>query len=99
MTSQSRQQIITIHIFPNISRSKSNQAMKMGQLIEYKSRVFVFIVCPSWGLAKYVKQRYWPVTYALYKAFIKNKKRFLTSLPTIFSAWFLKKHISRVIFY
>ena len=29
------QQAITIHIFPNISRSKGNQTMKLGQLIEY----------------------------------------------------------------
>ena len=40
MTSQSRQQIITIHIFSNISRSKDNQTMKFGQLIEYKMRNF-----------------------------------------------------------
>ena len=35
MTSQTRQLIITIHILPNISRSKSNQAMKFGHLIRY----------------------------------------------------------------
>ena len=38
MTSQSGQQIITIHIFPNISRSKGNQSMKVGHLIEYNMR-------------------------------------------------------------
>ena len=27
---------ITIHVLPNISRSKDNQTMKFGQLIEYK---------------------------------------------------------------
>ena len=27
--------IITIHIFPNISRSKDNQAMRFGRLVEY----------------------------------------------------------------
>ena len=27
-----------MHIFPNISRSKGNQAMKFGQLIEYGMR-------------------------------------------------------------
>ena len=36
MMSQTGQQIIKIHIFPNISRSKGNQAMKFGQLIEDK---------------------------------------------------------------
>ena len=34
MTSQTRKQIITIHILPNISRKKGNQAIKFGQLIE-----------------------------------------------------------------
>ena len=33
MTSQTGQPIITIHTLPNISRSKSNQAMKFGQLM------------------------------------------------------------------
>ena len=35
MTSQTGQQINTIHILPNISRSKGNQTKKFGQLIEY----------------------------------------------------------------
>ena len=35
MTSRTGQEIITIHIFLNISRSKGNQAMKFGQLIKY----------------------------------------------------------------
>ena len=34
MKSQPGQKTITIHILPNISRSKGNQAMKLGQLIE-----------------------------------------------------------------
>ena len=43
MTSQAGQQIhihnaITIYTFPNISRGKSNQAMKFSQLIEYNMR-------------------------------------------------------------
>ena len=38
MTSRTRQQIIAIHILPNISRSKNNQAMKFGQFIEYNMR-------------------------------------------------------------
>ena len=35
MTSQIGQQIITIYILPNISRSKGDQTMKFGQLREY----------------------------------------------------------------
>ena len=32
MTSQTGQQILKMHILPNISRSKENQAMKFDQL-------------------------------------------------------------------
>ena len=38
MTSQSGWQILVIHILPNISRSKGNQTMKFGKLIEYNMR-------------------------------------------------------------
>ena len=38
MTPQSGLQTIAIHIFPNISRRKGNQAMTFGQLIEYNMR-------------------------------------------------------------
>ena len=38
MTSQLGQQTITIHILPNISRSKENQIMKLDQLMEYNER-------------------------------------------------------------
>ena len=42
MTSQPGLQKIAIHILPNISRSKGNQTMKFGQLIEYNMRnIFV----------------------------------------------------------
>ena len=36
MTSQTRQQIITIDILPNISKSNDNQVMKLGHLVKYK---------------------------------------------------------------
>ena len=38
MTSQSGQQTLVTHISTNISRSKGNEAMKFGQLIEYNMR-------------------------------------------------------------
>ena len=38
MTSQPGKQKIPIHILPNISRSKGNQTMKFGQLIEHNMR-------------------------------------------------------------
>ena len=38
MTSRPGQPKITIPMLPNISRSKSNQKMKLGQLIKYNKR-------------------------------------------------------------
>ena len=35
LTSQSGKQTISMHILPDISRSKGNQTMQFGQLIEY----------------------------------------------------------------
>ena len=50
MTSQPGLQTIAIHILPNISQSKSNQAMKFGQLIEYKKRnIFLQTLCRKWS--------------------------------------------------
>ena len=42
MTSQPGYQTIAIHILPNILRSKDNQTMKFGPLIEHNTRnIFV----------------------------------------------------------
>ena len=38
MTPQIGQQMIVIHILPNISRTKDNQAMKFGQQIKCSMR-------------------------------------------------------------
>ena len=38
MTSQPGKQTISIHILPNISRSKGNQTIKFVQLIKYNMR-------------------------------------------------------------
>ena len=42
MTSQTRQLIITVPIFFNISRSKGNQTIKFGYLIKYNIRNSVY---------------------------------------------------------
>ena len=47
MTSQSGKQIITIHILPNILRSKDNQTMKFGQFIEYNMRNILLVKLSS----------------------------------------------------
>ena len=50
MTSQTGQQIITIHILPNNSTSKGNQTVKFGQLIEYSvSNIFLQKQCRKGG--------------------------------------------------
>ena len=42
MTSHAGEQTIAIYILPNFSRSKGNQTMNFGQLIEYNMRnIFV----------------------------------------------------------
>ena len=38
MTSQHGKRTNTIHIFPNISGSKGNETMILGQLIEYNEK-------------------------------------------------------------
>ena len=37
MELEPEKQTIALHILPNISRSKGNQTMKLGQLIEYEN--------------------------------------------------------------
>ena len=50
MTSQIGQQKIATHILPNFSRSKGNQTMKFGQLIEYNKRnLFPQKSCRKYG--------------------------------------------------
>ena len=40
----------TIHILTNISRSKGNQVMKLGQWIKYnKRKIFLQKLCRKWG--------------------------------------------------
>ena len=38
MKSQPRKQTIVIHILSNISKSKDNQTMKFGQLLDYNMK-------------------------------------------------------------
>ena len=110
MTSQTGQQMITIHILPDISRRKDNQRIKFVQLIEYNIRgiclkksytkhgggasprpfkikikienisgstvwnviKFVFIVCPSRGLLKYIKTKALSTCFYFIKSFFKK---------------------------
>ena len=50
MTSQPGKQTITTHILPNISRSKGNQTMKFGRVIEDNNRnIFIQKSCIKCG--------------------------------------------------
>ena len=59
MTSQPGQQTIAIHILPNISRSKGNQAIKFGQVIEDNKTKFFFEKCPSGSEFKFFVSIFW----------------------------------------
>ena len=60
---------------------------------------FVLTVCPGRGLSNHIKTKGWPLAFTLYKDILKNKKRSVTIFSASFSAWFLRKNISHVIFY
>ena len=50
MAPQTGKQIITMHLLPNISRSKDNTAMMFGHLIRFKVRnSFLQKSCRKWG--------------------------------------------------
>ena len=74
MTSQSEQQIITVHILLNILRTKGNQTMtmKFGQLVKHKIRN----IFPE----KPYKVRWWRLAFTLYKASFKRRVLKLASL-------------------
>ena len=91
--------------WPNISRSKGNQTMKFGQLVECNMRnIFLEKSCIKYGgrtsprpFHKKSKLsisliRCITLDFTSYKAFSKNKKRSGTSSWTLFSAWFSKKN-------
>ena len=47
------QKTVTIHILPNISRSKGNQTNKFGQLSNIKREIFVFEIMQKIGKRNY----------------------------------------------
>ena len=58
---------------------------------------FVVIICQVEGYQIILKRSCRPFAFTSFKAFLKNKKRSGTSLPALFSAWFLKKNISPIL--
>ena len=50
MASSTGKQITTVHILPEISRSKCNQTMKFGMLVEYNMRnIFLEKSCRTYS--------------------------------------------------
>ena len=76
---------------------KSNWAYLWINILKFY--VFCLIVCQVEDYRKWFELSSRPFAFTSYKAFLKNKKRSETSLPTSFPAWFLKKSISLVLFY
>ena len=59
MTSQPGKQTVIIQILPNISRSKGNQTMKFGHIIEYNTRnIFLQKPYPKCGGRNYLQTLY-----------------------------------------
>ena len=67
-----------MHILSNISRSKGNQRMNFGQLIECENMRNTFVD------KSYINHtQLWTIAFTLFKAFLKKTKRGLelVSLP------------------
>ena len=65
----------------------------------YSFTYFVFIVCQVKDYPNWLKLSCRPLAFTSNKAFQKSNKRSGTILSASFSAWFLKKNISIVIFF
>ena len=85
MASQTGQQIITIHILPDISRSKGNQGMKYGQLIKHSMKIFFCKIHTKNELGRldlnhflYFRKVFYKVYNNVYKRYNKNK---LNNIP------------------
>ena len=85
MASQTGQQIITIHILPDISRSQGNQGMKYGQLIKHSMKIFFCKIHTKNELGRldlnhflYFRKAFYKVYNNVYKKYNKNK---LNNIP------------------
>ena len=92
MTSQPRKQTIAIHMLPNISKSKGNQTMKFGQLIEYnmgnvllenvytesEGQLFLDLLSKKWSIS--LDQKILDFTIPLGRTYNNNNNIFLKHL-------------------
>ena len=76
MTSQPGQQTITIHILPNNSRSKGNQAMKFGQVTEDNKRNNFF----QKSCRKRSRETSSRPLFVFYRSFIRGKSEWSAAI-------------------
>ena len=76
---------------------KSNWAYLLINSLKFYTNCLYCML--SWGLSKYIESKLQTLPFTSNKTFLKNEKWSRTSLSASFSAWFLKKTFSLVIFY
>ena len=85
MTSHSGKQILVIHILPNISICKGNQAIKFGQLIKYNMKN-IFLVVEKLFPEPFLKYQNWAYLWI-------NSLKFYPVYFYCMPSWVLSKYI------
>ena len=84
-------------LFPDPFLQNQNRAYLWINILKFYTVCFIFM--SSWRLSKYIETKLQTTSFYLIQSFLKNKKRLEIVPPNSFSAWFLKKKISLVVFY
>ena len=92
-----RQWNVVEKLFPDIFLINQNWAYLWGHIVKFYK--FCFNCLPSWGLSGSIKIKLQSICFYLKLNIFKKQKWPWISLLASFSAWFLKKNISLVIFY
>ena len=98
--------LVIFKIYDAMGWTRKRKPMLLGQIIEYNMRNIFFLKSyiqnmksKSQILSKYIKTKMLTIWFYLLWFSLENKKRSGTSVPDSFSAWFLKKNVSHIIFY
>ena len=98
--------LVIFKIYDVMGWTRKRKPMLLGQIIEYNMRNIFFLKSyiqnmksKSQILSKYIKTKMLTIWFYLLWFFLENKKRSGISVPDSFSAWFLKKNVSHIIFY
>ena len=82
---------------PRFFSKKSNWAY--FSINSLKIYMVCFYCMPSWSIIKHFEISCKPLPFTSCKTFLRTKERTENSCPVSFSAWFLKKNVSFVVFY